>query len=179
MRTIKTKLTEIADYWIQNNNIDDNYLNFNWHQCLTHCWNCGDNKENKRLKTIRLERCHIIPHSLKGLDTPSNYVLLCKTCHADAPNTLNKYDMWDWIKSNRTFFGMTNTYRFDQACKELKRIKGIDFIEEIKTLKNYNFIFEDILKVEEKKVSKHFGWTINVSTYALLLNQCLTQMKQQ
>ena len=38
------------------------------------CWGCG-------FKTEYLQRCHIIPHSLNGVDEPNNYVLLCKQCH--------------------------------------------------------------------------------------------------
>jgi len=43
-----------------------------------------------------LQRCHIVPHGLKGSNDPSNFVLLCPLCHKKNPHSI--YDdvflMW-------------------------------------------------------------------------------------
>ena len=58
-----------------------------WHK---RCWRCGYVRD--------LERCHIIPRSLNGTDTPDNFVLLCNECHQEAPNVNDKDYMMQWIK---------------------------------------------------------------------------------
>ena len=44
-----------------------------------------------------LERAHIIPHSLGGASVPSNYLLLCKRCHSESPDTTSLAMMQYWI----------------------------------------------------------------------------------
>ena len=58
-----------------------------WHK---RCWRCGYVRD--------LERCHIIPRSLNGADTPDNLVLLCNECHQEAPNVNDKDYMMKWIR---------------------------------------------------------------------------------
>ena len=58
-----------------------------WHH---RCWRCG---------YIRpLERCHVVPDSLDGIDEPQNYVLLCHECHHEAPNVNDNEFMMEWIR---------------------------------------------------------------------------------
>jgi len=59
-----------------------------WHH---RCWRCGYIRD--------LERCHIIPKSLGGKNTPDNYVLLCNNCHQEAPNVNDKKFMFEWIEN--------------------------------------------------------------------------------
>ena len=99
----KTNLKDIAIYWRKNPYCCETELNFDWIDNEKVCWNCA--KETKSL-----ERCHIIPHSLNGIDEPNNYVLLCNQCHKQAPNNNNKNYMWEWIKSNKTPISLYNTY---------------------------------------------------------------------
>jgi len=65
--SIKTKKRDIVDYWSKIK--DECLLSVDWSEAETRCWRCGYQK--------RLQRCHIIPNSLGGKDTPSNLVLLC------------------------------------------------------------------------------------------------------
>ena len=45
-----------------------------------------------------LERAHLIPKSLGGTNDVDNLVLLCRKCHANAPNiAISKEFMLDWI----------------------------------------------------------------------------------
>lgn len=88
-RPIKTTIAQAVDYWSRR--IDECGLSVDWAEADTHCWRCGCEKH--------LERCHIVPDSLGGKDTPENIVLLCKRCHAEGPNVTDPDIMWDWIKA--------------------------------------------------------------------------------
>lgn len=127
-RQIKTSKSQIFNYWYNSDNRpNDDNLNIIWEKGLTHCWNCGSDKKNG--KTNRLQRCHIIPFCLGGKDTPSNYVLLCNECHKEAPNTLNKLNMWHWIKSNKVSFSGIFPYNFNKALDKFHKNYGFTFFE--------------------------------------------------
>ena len=159
-RQDKTTLKEIADYWIKNNNIDETQLNFDWSEAHTHCWNCGDNQYRKSKKTASLERCHIIPHALKGEDKPSNYVLLCHKCHSEAPNTSESNDMWDWIKSNYIPLSFYETYKIRKALVMFKEKEGYSFFDKAINIKDIN----NAITSEARKTGTH-GIKYNVSTF--------------
>jgi hypothetical protein len=165
----KTSIIQIADYWEENNDIYETELNFDWGDCRTHCWNCGDDKQSKsNPKTIRLERCHIIPHSLGGVDMPHNYVLLCKDCHKIAPDITNPKYMWEWIKSNKTTFGLTNTYRIEKALSLFKERRGYDFIDIIKKGISMNDVIPKLKFVMDNNIQTHFNKYGSETLYALL-----------
>jgi hypothetical protein len=65
-KSIKTKASEIVQYWEVNTS--ECGLGVDFAEAHERCWRCG--------YKLPLERCHIIPASLGGEDTPSNYVLL-------------------------------------------------------------------------------------------------------
>jgi hypothetical protein len=159
-RYCKTTIKHIADYWIKNSNISELELNFDWADAHTHCWNCGDDRFRKSHKTPSLERCHIVPHSLGGSDSPDNYVLLCKDCHQEAPNTNNPNDMWDWIKSNYMPFSFYGTYSVRKALIIFQEREGFSFIEKASTINNIS----DVIKNEFNNVSTH-GAKTTISTY--------------
>tara|TARA_R110000782_G_C14523538_1_gene381391 strand:+ start:42 stop:524 length:483 start_codon:yes stop_codon:yes gene_type:complete len=81
-----------------------------WHH---RCWRCGYIRN--------LERCHIIPKSLGGKNTPDNYVLLCNDCHQEAPNVKDETFMFEWIENTcistyNTFWDLRNI--FQETLKE-------------------------------------------------------------
>lgn len=166
-RTNKTTLKQIADYWVSHSEICETKLNFDWSDAYSHCWNCGDNK--KRKSNVSLEKCHIIPHSLGGLDEPSNYVLLCKSCHESAPNTSNPNDMWDWIKSNFIPFSFTDTYHIRQALIMFKEKEGYSFFEKAVFVDDLN----DCIKKELRKTSTHLSHKNNTSTLYFTLKKII------
>ena len=168
-RQDKTTKRQIADYWIQNNNICEAELNFDWSDAYTHCWNCGDDKYRKSKKDTSLERCHIIPHSLNGQDIPSNYVLLCKECHAQAPNVLNDKDIWHWIKSNYVPLSFYGTYKIRKALVMFKEKEGYSFFDKAKRIKNFN----KVLQIEMGKIST-YGTKFNVATYYYMLRSIIS-----
>lgn len=64
---MKTTIEEIVDYWSRYQ--DESGLTVDWSEANYLCWRCGQKRN--------LQRCHIIPRSLNGLEDPSNLVLLC------------------------------------------------------------------------------------------------------
>ena len=97
MASNRTSKRAIVDYWSKR--IDECDLSVDWSEAEEYCWNCGSPKE--------LTRCHIVPRSLGGEDVPSNYVLLCRRCHEQAPNVKDPRIIWDWLGAHKTSFYKT------------------------------------------------------------------------
>lgn len=75
-----------------------------------------------KLVTSRLQRCHLIPRAKGGSDDPSNIVLLCPECHAQAPDTAHSKHMLRWIykrKKEYTFGKLNPRILIDRAMKTL------------------------------------------------------------
>ena len=72
------------------------------------------------LKKFKLQKCHIIPDSLGGLDDPSNLVLLCNRCHREAPNVKDEEIIWKWLKAYKQ--SAYDCFWVDRAYCEYKRI---------------------------------------------------------
>ena len=49
------------------------------------------------VETTALDRCHLVPRTLGGDESPSNLVLLCRRCHRDAPNVGHPTYVLRWI----------------------------------------------------------------------------------
>lgn len=45
----------------------------------------------------RLERAHLVPRALGGLEAPDNLVLICQVCHQNAPNVRDAEVMLGWM----------------------------------------------------------------------------------
>lgn len=89
---------EIRAYWMQRINESD--MGCDWSDALERCWRCS------RQGTVdkALQRCHIVPRSIGGEDVPSNYVMLCRWCHDQAPNVPDASFMWQWIRETHATF---------------------------------------------------------------------------
>jgi len=59
------------------------------------CMACGSIRD----KWSKLERAHLTPRALGGSDDPENIVLLCNSCHRDAPDYADPSFMIQWITS--------------------------------------------------------------------------------
>ena len=158
----KTNLKDIAIYWRKNPYCCETELNFDWIDNEKVCWNCA--KETKSL-----ERCHIIPHSLNGIDEPNNYVLLCNQCHKQAPNNNNKNYMWEWIKSNKTPISLYNTYLVNNSLIEFKKKEGYSFLSKAINIKNLE---EKIINELKNNTISH-GVHYNISTIHYLLKSII------
>ena len=87
---IRTTIPEIVDYWAKHTG--ECGLSVDFAEAHEQCWRCDCQRS--------LERCHIVPTSLGGEDTPSNFVILCKRCHLETP-------MWRIRRSCGTGCGHT------------------------------------------------------------------------
>lgn len=133
-KNIKTTIDEIVSYWVTK--VDEGDLSIDFSEAHERCWRCGYEK--------KLERCHIVPHSLGGKDIPSNYVLLCKRCHLDNPNVSDPEIMWDWLKAYQCDF--YDTFWILQGISEYQKIYGISFEQELAKRKIEEKIVFSILK---------------------------------
>ena len=71
-KNIKTTKKQIVDYWAEH--VSEAGLSIDFSEADKRCWRCGCQRT--------LERCHIVPDSLGGEDTPSNFVLLFRGARA-------------------------------------------------------------------------------------------------
>jgi len=70
----------------------------------------------------RLERCHIVAHSIGGSYAPSNFMMLCATCHREAPMTSDPRVMITWAIEHPSCISM-EFKELLQASKEAKLIE--------------------------------------------------------
>jgi HNH endonuclease len=103
---MNTTLSEIVDFWELHQ--DECDLSVDWAEADKLCWRCAQKR--------KLERCHIVPRALGGSEKPSNLVLLCGQCHAEAPNVTDPAFMWIWLRAHAaTYYG---TYWYQRGLQE-------------------------------------------------------------
>ena len=142
MSTIKTTHKEIKEYW--EDKIYEGDTGIDWDEGLVRCWRCG-NKHN----TKSLHRCHIIPNQKDGKDEPKNLVLLCSSCHEEAPSFYNDTkDIWIWIK--QTSFSCYGGYDCHRVCLEFEALFG-------RKPKYSKFSRKKLDSIIKKHVGIHFG----------------------
>jgi hypothetical protein len=138
---VKTSHESILEYWCSR--IDESDMGCDWDEALTRCWRCGDEHRTKSL-----HRCHIIPAQDGGKDEPSNLVLLCSPCHAEAPSLSDDKDaIWQWIKRTcKSYYGQ---FWGDRLFEEFEKLYGrpVDF---------KNVSLEKLVE-ESHKIGMHMG----------------------
>lgn len=156
---IKTSIKQIVDYWSVR--VDEMFLSVDWAEAHERCWRCA--------RKTRLERCHIIPHSRGGEDTPSNFVLLCKKCHLENPNITDTEIMWDWLKAYQTTF--YDTLWIIEGFVEYKKIYHQDFLEQLQRFEiNDVKQIEALIKEKMQGSIRHFAEPhFNMATVAGIL----------
>lgn len=133
------------------------------------CFACGyyfngryDGSVEKANK-MPLERAHIIAHSEGGPNDPSNYVLLCKKCHAAAPMSVSREHFLSWCERRPHYMRV----QIDELVGELAHL-GVNANE---FTRGGVDMFSEWLA--QKSVSLHgdpmFGPVIPVSTKAALI----------
>ncbi len=92
--------SEIVKYWStpENNKYGGWIYIFLEDKDFPRCQCCGIEKE----KWSKLERTHIIAHSLGGENIASNYFLLCKECHKNMPDIHNREYIIKYIENYYT-----------------------------------------------------------------------------
>ena len=163
----KIKHQDLVDYW--SSRIYEGDLGTDWDEGHKRCWRCG--------YTNYLERCHIIPKSLDGLNTPDNLVLLCNTCHREAPDINDSDVMFDWIKRTRGMF--YEEYRTKRTLQSFKDIFGDENYSNMKNLlKNKTAAdFEDFMIETGTELGIHFGMDVKPSSIACALKKWMDSLK--
>lgn len=64
------------------------------------CYACGKPDNH-------LHACHITPHTLEGEGAPENMFLMCRLCHADAPDTIYPDLFFHYVKEKEFHFATT------------------------------------------------------------------------
>lgn len=160
--------SEIVHYWSQHQ--DESGLSVDWAEAGRLCWRCAE--------TRLLQRCHIVPRALGGLDEPGNLVLLCAQCHAEAPNVADPDFMWTWLRAHATpFYG---TYWYERGVREYEFIYGerpFSGVAETEALESQlcAAIAEHI-----RRTSTHWGQgKLNAATVAWLLRQADLRSREE
>lgn len=163
-KPIRTTIPEIVDYWA--GYASESGLSVDFAEAHERCWRCGCRRS--------LERCHIVPDSLGGEDTPSNFVILCKRCHLDNPNVADPEVMWDWLRAYSVPF--YDTFWGTYGMEEYKKIYGRSFAEELQArgILPDDPEFGTILDQQRERVSYHFGDPhLNLATLAGIFRMAL------
>jgi 5-methylcytosine-specific restriction endonuclease McrA len=139
--------SEIFDLWKEK--IFELGLFLDWGE--PSCWVCGFHYEAKydigksdaawneilaRWNKIPLQRCHIIPRSLGGPDSPDNLFLMCKECHDLAPNTNIPDIFFEWAKSQS--WELRNRNRLIEAFRSFQ-IEESSYEEFLSTISSESF----------------------------------------
>ena len=140
--SIKTTKEQIIKWAIPN--LGDT-LGVDASEMHSHCWRCG--YENNIVGST--ERCHVIPDSLGGKDIPSNYRLLCHSCHKENTNVNDPAAMDKWIKET-----MVTCYNTFWKIREI-----------------YNSIWED--------VTNHWGEKLNKTTKKWMVNEFNKRLEKE
>ncbi len=110
----RTPIRAIVDHWRAVAAEDGRAIGTEWERAAAHCWRCGEARP--------LERAHIVPHAIGGPDEPSNFVLLCRLCHLEAPDVDDPAILWLWISSSCST--PTETVRERRVREEHERLFG-------------------------------------------------------
>lgn len=91
-----------------------------WFDARVRTYDAEDGYTNlKRIwNDSRLERAHIVPYSLGGSNHVSNYLLLCRQCHRDAPDTTNPRFILQWTQKRDTY-GTIMLAKWTEAARSL------------------------------------------------------------
>lgn len=169
----KTSIREIVDYWASK--VDESDLSIDWSEAEEYCWNCGSPKD--------LTRCHIVARSLGGEDTPSNYVILCRRCHEEAPNVDDPRIIWDWLLAHKS--RLYKTYFVEEGLREYEFIYKRTIDEELNYITNKSQEqnierFNEILKDSVSRSTTHWGqYTPNKATIAGTVRMALLQYAEE
>lgn len=138
-------IKDCAEYWFSK--VDESDTGVDHIDATTNCWRCGCLR--------KLQKCHIIPVSLKGEETPENIIPLCAECHDEMPNVRDEKEVWKWIKSDHV-----SMYETFWAYRAIKKIDLKDIELHIKNSDNPDavqaFFFERV-KFNYKNTSPHFN----------------------
>ena len=131
--------SQIVKYWAADDRIyKETGVYIEWSKPI--CWACSfgwngrydvRNANSTWVDYLRawekapLQRCHIIPRSIDGCDTPSNLFLMCAECHDLAPDINDKEIFFWWVESQN--YIRRRREKLQQAFKDF----GIDTNDDV------------------------------------------------
>lgn len=168
---------KILQYWLSFLETDktdlmgDKIYNIEDNQFISCCWCCGISVSSSE-KFANLQVCHVIPHSLEGVNTESNYVLMCPTCHSEAPNIKSRDCFFYWFKHKESFYTTLSKQFLHLVVKNQKTIETFSKVFDISHIEE---TFLDIVKkIITEETSTH-GSVITTSTREAVLQLAMTQ----
>ena len=150
----------ITEYWSRHE--DECGLSVDWAEAEKLCWRCAQGR--------KLQRCHIIPRGLGGTEEPSNLVLLCAQCHAEAPNVADASFMWTWLRAHAApFYG---NYWNSRGFREYEFIFGEKPFRKVENSEIFMSSLQTAVEIYMKQVSTHWGQgKLNPATLAWIVRQ--------
>jgi hypothetical protein len=105
----------------------------------------------------KLERAHLKSHSVGGSNEPSNLMLLCKTCHLDAPDWDDPAEMLAWVQRREHWQRLAED-KLIAAWQEIR--PGVPIP---------NVTPESVLAAISDGAGVHFGIGMKASTFAVAI----------
>lgn len=138
--TLPSKFS-VAEYWLSGRHQDR--LGFPSTEFVSDidypaCFACGlhlpawvvPTSYRLRWNKSALHRCHIVPRSLGDADNPSNLVLMCASCHRDAPDHTDENVLFNWMFRRQSADGMkpfaTELMALGVSVEELVQVMAAD-----------------------------------------------------
>ena len=149
---MEKRFKNIREYWKPK--IYEGDMGCDWADAHNHCWRCGKK-------------------------TPDNLVILCNSCHKEAPDFNQTDKMWNWIKNTSTTFYAE--FLSKRVKKEYEDMTGENLFDKFKSLIDNKFTETDILNVVKKHMHKigFHGGNVSYSTYACLLENVIEELEQK
>ena len=164
---IRTSAADIIKYWSRHES--ECGLSVDWAEAHQRCWRCA--------RKSRLQKCHIVPHSLGGKDSPENLVLLCARCHREAPNVSDPTFIWVWLR--RYAVPLYDTDWIIRGYNEFEKIFGRRPFGDLSEDVPQTTILAALKKYREQAII-HFGeGRPNPSTVAWLFSQIEQELASQ
>lgn len=171
---------KILSYWAEN--ADDYTFNIDVSELIEGhlCWRCTVDTEKRKNKLIR---CHIVPLSLGGSNTPENYVLLCSRCHDEMPDTSSIAFFFDWIKEYQectTVYGLFEVQQGINKAFSKIDVKELEhLIKSFGTDKVNNLIKQIVQKNTTKHWSSYHGSIKKPKNYEYLVYELFNELKRK
>lgn len=130
------------------------------------CATCGyGNWTESVTGTVRpwsyLDVAHITPNASGGDNDPGNLMILCRECHADAPNTTSRGAFLEWVDRRReSDLGPGKSeLRALRAVVELPEFARVDDLRKRVGRDRWNALFQKAKDeaVERLKPVRHYG----------------------
>lgn len=166
-----------------------------------HCWSpewdigeFTDNYEenrpliNERWEKSGLEKAHIVPHGLGGANSPSNFLMLCRSCHFDLDSEIvttsrkKMLKIYTWLKERPKKKGERVEKITDKVCRESK-ISKEEIIRAMHMKSIVDTIFDENQKVqleikEEERAKKYNYIAKNLAEITeIYLDKCVAIAK--